>query len=201
VAELADALRVGETSFFRDREQWRAIEGLVASSRSIRSFAALSAGCSTGEETWSLALALERVRGESPRRVVGMDRSAGALAAAEAGIYAADALKDLPPAELEAHFVAQGDGLRVGPRLRRGVSFVRRDLVHGPPAGRYDLVLCKNVLIYFGAEARERALKRLLASLTQSGVLLVARSEVPLARAVGAEVVDLGAGVVGFRGP
>jgi chemotaxis protein methyltransferase CheR len=150
---------------------------------------------------WSLALCLERIRAELPRRVVGMDRSAGALAAAEAGIYAAVGLKTVAANELDAHFERQGESFRIGARLRRGVSFVRRDLTAGPPPGRFDLVICKNVLIYFGAAARERALLRLLGALGEEGVLVVARSEVPLARAVQSEVVELGAGVIAFRRP
>jgi chemotaxis methyl-accepting protein methylase len=73
----------------------------------------------------------------------------------------------------------------VVPRLRARVSFVTRDVMNGLPPGQHEVVVCKNMLIYFGEQARGRVVDGLLHALTPRAALLVARSEVPLVRALG----------------
>ena len=70
-------------------------------------------------------------------------------------------------------------------RLRARVTFVTRDVMNGLPPGQYEIVVCKNMLIYFGEQARARVVESLLRALAPCGALLVARSEVPLVRALG----------------
>lgn len=198
LARLAELLRVGETRFYRDAEQWSAIAALA---RARPLSACASVGCSTGEEAWTLACVLAEQREDQRWRVVGMDRSAHALAIARRAHYSSEALEALPSALKQRSFHRTADGAWTpSAALRARVDFVERDLTQGPPARRWDLLLCKNVLIYFGAQAQARAIQRLLGALGPEGLLLVARSEVPLLRAHAGRAVELAGGVVGFHG-
>lgn len=210
VVDLANALRVGETRFYRDAAQWEALRrqvlpALWESHRDEGRLVVLSAGCSTGEEAWTLGMLL----GESaPRgsedaarfRVVGVDRSEPALVTARSATYDQGSQQHLPR-ELAQRFLATSpDGsVQIVPGLRAQVTFQCRDLTRGVPAGRYDVIVCKNVLIYFGDEAQQRLLQGLLRSLSDDGVLVVARSEVPLVRALGASAREVAPNITLFR--
>jgi chemotaxis protein methyltransferase CheR len=188
LAEIADTLRVGETRFFRDPAQWQALRTSVLPAFKVERVRALSVGCSTGEEAYTLGMVLDQEAHlfEDGFRVVGMDRSDAALAVARVAVYPTGAVGDLP-AQLRARYLdsAGPDALSVVPRLRARVSFVTRDVMNGLPPGQYEIVTCKNMLIYFGEQARSRVIENLIHALAPGGVLLVARSEVPLVRALG----------------
>jgi chemotaxis protein methyltransferase CheR len=188
LAEIADTLRVGETRFFRDPAQWQALRTIVLPSLKSPRVRALSVGCSTGEEAYTVGMVLDQEAHafEEGFRVVGMDRSEAALSVARTGVYPTSSVTDLPP-PLQARYLesAGRDALAVAPRLRERVSFVTRDVMNGLPPGQYEIVVCKNMLIYFGEQARARVVERLLRVLSPGGALLVARSEVPLVRAIG----------------
>ncbi len=196
--EIAELLRVGETSFFRDRPQWEAIRDVVVPSLGRRDrVRALSAGCSTGEEAWTLGMLLDAAG--VGYRVVGMDRSDVALATARDGVYPTASAERVPPELASRYLIAEGDAVRVADGLRPYTTFVARDVMIGPPPGSYEIIVCKNVLIYFGDDAGERAVQLLLRSLSDDGVLLVARSEVPRLRAMGHTADEIGPGITAFR--
>ena len=202
---LAELLRVGETHFYRDAVAWDALRAALLPSFAGRDrVRAVSAGCSTGEEAWTLAMLVAEACAASRRqpawRVVGMDRSEVALATAREGAYSSEAARHLP-ADLRARYLSQeGDGVRMVDALRDRVSFVVRDLLQGPPPGSYELVICKNVLIYLGEQAGRRAVDGLRRSLAPGGALIVARSEVPRLRAMGHSGEEIAPGVTVFRG-
>ena len=208
VIELANALRVGETRFYRDAAQWEALRSSVlpelARQRPEAALLGLSAGCSTGEEAWTLAMLLSeaaRAAGSGTRpRVVGIDRSEPALVIARAGVYDAGSGRYLPR-DLAQRFVqpAVDGSVKLSAELSAQVTFQGRDLMRGVPAGRYAVIVCRNVLIYFGDEAQERLVADLLRSLSNDGVLLVARSEVPIIRAHGAHSIEIAPGITAFR--
>lgn len=199
--ELAELVRVGETRFFRDPAQWVALRRrfLPTLSHAPR-LRALSAGCSTGEEAWTLAMLLAEAARGRPFRVVGLDRSQPALAAAESATYSPESARDLP-SELAARYLEPTlhGTLRVSAALRDRVSFVTRDLLDGAVPGKFDLVVCKNVLIYLAEPAGQRALSALEQALDERGILVVARSEVPRVRSFGMLAVELEPGIVAFR--
>jgi chemotaxis protein methyltransferase CheR len=200
---IADVLRVGETRFYRDVSQWEALERTVTKGFLDHDrLRGLSVGCSTGEETWTLAMLLDeacaKTRGRS-YRVVGMDRSEAALETARRGVYAAGAARDLPSDLRERYLRVDGDSLAVSEPLRAGCSFVLRDAMIGPPPGNYEVIVCKNLLIYFGDDAAERVLGLLFRSLAEDGMLLVAKSEVPRVRALGHTALEIAPGVSVFR--
>jgi chemotaxis protein methyltransferase CheR len=198
LGEVADVLRVGETRFYRDPAQWEALRRRVLPALDSRErVRALSAGCSTGEEAWTLAMLLAELG--APFRVVGIDRSEVALATARDGTYSPFGARHLPSELASRYLDKRPDSVRVAEELRPSVSFVPRDVMQGPPPGNYEIIVCKNVLIYFGDEAGEHAVGLMLRALADRGVLLVARSEVPRLRAMGHRAEEIAPGVVGFR--
>jgi chemotaxis methyl-accepting protein methylase len=207
--DLAELLRVGETSFYRDPAQWNALaDAVLPAFRGLERCRALSAGCGTGEEAWTLAMLLDQAAASSRTgkraptagyRVVGQDRSGVALAAAQGGRYPARAARYLPHALGRRYLVDEGGSVRVADQLPSQVSFVLRDLMLGPPPGHYEIIVCKNLLIYFGEDAGRRLLSLLMRALAEEGVLVVARSEVARVRALGHSGEEIAPGVTVFR--
>ena len=179
------------------REQRRALEERVLPSLGER-VRAVSVGCSTGEEAWTLGMVLDRARGKG-YRVVGMDRSEVAVESADSGAYPREDARHLPSDLAERYLEPHADAVRVKAALRESVSFTVRDAMVGPPPGHWEIILCKNVLIYFGDEAAERAVQLMLRGLAEGGVLMVAKSEVPRVRALGHRAEELAPGVTVFR--
>lgn len=187
---LVEHAVVGETAFWRHPEQLGAVARLAAASAApLRIW---SAGCATGEEPYSVAIALlEAGRFGRGDRVVATDVSARALEAARAAVYGSRSLRKLPP-EVAARWFEPGTVHRVAPEVRALVSFARHNLVADPPpeGGGFDVVLCRNVLIYFEPATAAEVLYRLVAALRPGGTLVLGPVELPLAGAVGLEWIE-----------
>ncbi len=183
--ELVESLTIGETFFARIPPQMRALQELVLPSllaRGDRKIRIWSAGCSTGEETYTVALLLAKLLPADIAgwdvQVIGTDINRGAIAAAKEGRYGSRAVGLLADEDLERFFVRDGSGWRVGDQLRRLVDFRHHNLADGPsPAQRLDLVLCRNVLIYFERSVMRAVIERMHAALVPGGWLLLGHSE------------------------
>jgi chemotaxis protein methyltransferase CheR len=187
---LVEHAVVGETAFWRHPEQLAAFVRLAREAPGpLRIW---SAGCATGEEPYSIAIALlEAGRLGAGDRILATDVSARALAAASAGAFRARALRKLPPAL--ARWLEPGDPRRVRREVRALVSFARHNLAADPvPHGGFDVVFCRNVLIYFSPETADAALHRLVGALAPGGTLVLGPVEVPLAAPLGLEWIDDG---------
>lgn len=198
IEELVSALRVGETRFYRDRAQWKAcLHEVLPALPASAEISALSAGCSTGEEAYTLAMLLTVARRRF--RVLGVDRSQTAIAAARAGIYAADSARDLPAPWASRFCEKVGEGLRVRPALAEQVAFETCDLVERTPRGPFHIVFFKNVLLYLAAPAGEAVATRLVRELAPGGLLFAASSEVLRLRQAGLASVRIGGSITAFR--
>jgi len=150
---------------------------------------AWSAGCSTGEEAYSLAIVFEEASVGALCSIVGTDLSASALEHARRGVYRPWSLRGTG-ADLARPYLREEQGHWVlDPRIKERVEFRRMNLVTDPPVGRseFDLVLCRNVLIYFEREAIARVARKLAASLREGGVLITGPSDPSLERFVSLE--------------
>jgi chemotaxis protein methyltransferase CheR len=188
VNRLIDEVAIQETAFVRDRAQFDEIEwhrllrgDRAAGSRHIRVW---SAGCASGEEAYTLALLAAEAfaPGPPPVDVLGTDVSGAALAAATAGRYAERAVRGVEPALRERYLERQADGSYLaGHRLRALVRFRLHNLVRdpAPPSGEshFDLVVCRNVLIYFDAPTIARVIESLERSLRHGGMLLLGAAD------------------------
>jgi chemotaxis protein methyltransferase CheR len=189
---LVEHAALGETAFWRHPEQLEGLARLVGGAAGpLRIWCA---GCATGEEPYSVAIALlEAGRLGKGDRIVATDVSGRALAAARAGLYGARALRKLP-AHLVERWFGPGERRPVAAPARALVTFARHNLVADPaPEGApFDLVLCRNVLIYFTPRTARSVLARIAGALVPGGILALGPVELPLASALGLEraVVD-----------
>lgn len=175
--KMVGSLRVGETRFFRDAPQWSAIvEHACAQVPVAAPIAALSAGCSTGEEAYTLAFLFA----EKGRRfeILGVDRSREAIGVACQGTYPQKAVRELPPALVEQYFEPDAGGLRVRASIRTHVSFDVRDLVARVPRGPFHIILFKNVMLYLAEPFGTQVASRLAAELADNGLLFSSASEI-----------------------
>ncbi len=184
---LLDALTINVTKFFRNWEAWRTLAERVVPelwARPDEELRVWSAGSSSGEEAYSLAALFhahaERV-GEADRigrvRVLGTDIDRESLAAARRGVYAEPAFADTPP-ELRARYFGPGPQAHVAPELRALVTFEHRDLLREPaPPGRWHLIACRNVVIYFDRESQEDLFVRFHDALVPGGALFLGKVE------------------------
>jgi chemotaxis protein methyltransferase CheR len=175
--ELLECVRVGETRLFRHKQQIDALEQVVAPAlQHRRELRVWSAGCAAGEEAYTLAAVLTHALPNALISVLATDVSDNALARAAEASYPAAALAHVPDAYRE-DFVVDGALLHVRPELARLVRFERANLIDTAPEGGFDIVWCRNVLIYFTAEARKRAIAHLVDATALNGAMFVGYSE------------------------
>ncbi len=207
---IADFL-IKVTRFFRDpalfaRLREEVLPELIAAARAEgRELRLWSAGCATGEEAYSLALlaadTLAGGPGPIPVRIFATDIDDTALGFARRGIYPATALTDVPPELVAQHFTERDGAFEVNKSVRGMIVFGNHDLAQRPPFPHTDLVLCRNVLIYFTPELQRRALEIFAYSLRDDGVLVIGKSETvkPVERLFGA--IDRRLRIYRRRGP
>lgn len=183
VDQFTVELTVGETHFFRGPPQFDAlrneiIPAIYAKKKRHRAISALSAGCSSGEEAYSIAIVLREVPTSEPWRieVTGIDINARSLQKAESGIFSAWSLRDVPDADRRRYFRIEGDTFHLNEEIRRLVRFRRAALTDAAldalfPLG-IDLVVCQNVLYYLDDTARRNVVCALAQSLALGGYLL-----------------------------
>jgi chemotaxis protein methyltransferase CheR len=183
---LSEALRVGETSFFRHKAHMGALRRIVApdlAARHVedRRVRVWSAGCASGEEPYTLAMVLAEAM--PPERgwrieVLATDISEEALEVARRGRYGEGALKAVPTSLRERWFRRVADGAQIVDELARMVRLERKNLVdvHWGVRGM-DVILCRNVLIYFDPGAQRRTANRLIEALAPGGYLFLGYAE------------------------
>lgn len=176
--QLLSALAIGVTSFFRNPSAWRQLAAEVAECEA-EPLRAWSAGCSTGEEAYSLAMLLaSRTRGAG-WSVCGTDIDGRSLERAVTGDYPGRAAEDLAPLAdcLTATGALAGDRFRIAATVRAGVTFFREDLLTAAPRDQFQLVVCRNLLIYLDQAAQRRAVEQLLAGLAPGGLLFLGQAD------------------------
>ncbi|MEW6321015.1 MAG: protein-glutamate O-methyltransferase CheR [Acidobacteriota bacterium] len=181
---LLDAITTNHTSFFREPQHFEFLVSRVAALRG--GIDVWSAGCATGEEPYSLAMALADARPDLAERgdvrILASDLSGSALARARAGVYPIDRVRDVPDEarrrHLEKGLGAQAGLARVRPHLRRMVRFERLNLLDIDHLGRaFDVIFCRNVMIYFDQRVQQRVVGMLERHLAPGGYLFVAHAE------------------------
>jgi two-component system CheB/CheR fusion protein len=184
--ELFNTILINVTSFFRDGEAWdylarEIVPKLVEEVPEDEQIRVWSAGCASGEEAYTVAIVLLETLGEEAfkRRVkiYATDVDEEALAEARAAVYSPKALEDVPAELVERYFVENGRGYAFRPDLRRSVIFGRNELLQDAPISRIDLLICRNLLMYFTVEAQTRILSQLNFALSDRGYLFLGKSE------------------------
>jgi two-component system, chemotaxis family, CheB/CheR fusion protein len=183
---LAKDLLINVTSFFRDPKAFEllaeeVIPDLVRRHPSDRPLRIWVAGCSTGEETYSLAmLFLEEIAAAKRNiklQVFASDADEDAVSVAREGRYPESIAAELSPVRLARFFTQEEQNYRVVPELRGAVVFTVQNVLADPPFSRLDLISCRNLLIYLRPEAQEKVLRLFHFALREGGVLMLGGSE------------------------
>ncbi len=183
---LADDIFIHVTRFFRDRECFLAlrkqvIAKLVSKKPAGKPIRIWVAGCSTGEEVYSIAMLLfEELahKANKPRiQIFGTDIRKSAVAKARAGIYSQTAVAGVSPARLKRFFTRTDEGYQIQKFIRELCVFAPHDLASDPPFSKLALISCRNVLIYMGAALQKRVLSTFHYSLRADGFLFLGSSE------------------------
>lgn len=192
--QMLDAISTNETHFFREPKHFELLKTSVFpewiretdAGRRSRSIRVLSAGCSTGQEPYSLAMMLLDcfpLNSGWQVEIIATDLSTRALEMAKRGVWPAEKTSDIPPQYLKA-FMLKGIGeqigkVKAGPEIRSLIQFLRVNLNSPayPFSGEFDLVFCRNVLIYFDARSRDLAVRRLAGYLAPGGYFFVGHAE------------------------
>ncbi|OCC22859.1 hypothetical protein MB02_13855 [Croceicoccus estronivorus] len=187
VRDVVDALLNNETYFFRDRMVFdqlaeQVLPALGRRNRRTRRLSVWSAGCSTGQEVLSLGMVLADRKAHWSGwavDILGTDVSATAVAAAREGIYSQfEIQRGLGIGEMLSFFEERTDGWQASDSLRAMARYTTHNVLDGPPATEcFDLILCRNVLLYFDQETRCRALANLARALAPGGYLLLGSGE------------------------
>ncbi|KAF0225219.1 MAG: two-component system chemotaxis family CheB/CheR fusion [Rhodospirillaceae bacterium] len=183
---LAKDLLINVTGFFRDPKVFDTlartlIPQLVGAQTPPEALRLWVAGCSTGEEAYSLAMLFCEEISLRQRnvklKVFASDVDADAIAVAREGLYPDSITAEVSPERLARFFIKEGDGYRVSPELRSMVVFTIQDILSDPPFSRLDLVSCRNLLIYLRPEAQAKAISVFHFALRPGGILVLGCSE------------------------
>lgn len=179
VKEFQDFLTINVSEWLRNPEKFEELQRsifpeLLKSGQPIKVW---SAGCSNGSEPYSLAMILDELDPNGRHQVLATDLDEEILKVAQAGSYSEKDIKNVPPARRAKYFTQQGDTFTVKPTLKARVHFERHNLLKDPFPSGLDMVLCRNVVIYFTEEAKEELYKRFHKSLKPGGILFVGGTE------------------------
>jgi len=197
---LFNTILINVTGFFRDPETWTYLQrevmpDLIANADNHRDIRVWSAGCASGEEAYSLAIAFAEALGieETAKRVkiYGTDVDEDALRDARTGIYTPKALEPISPDLRDKYFEKNGAQFAFRPDLRRRVIFGRHDITRDAPISRLDLLVCRNTLMYFNVEAQAQVIDRFHFALREGGELFLGKAEMLLSDSERFEVVSM----------
>jgi two-component system CheB/CheR fusion protein len=183
---LATDLLINVTSFFRDSQVFdilskKIIPDLVRNHSIDQPLRIWTAGCSTGEETYSLAMLFREeitaAKREIKLQIFASDVDPDAVATAREGLYPESIAADVSPARLTRFFSKDDHGYRIFPELRATIVFAVQDVLADPPFSRLDLISCRNLLIYLRPEAQEKVISLFHFALREGGILLLGSAE------------------------
>jgi chemotaxis protein methyltransferase CheR len=198
---LVDEVVVGETYFFRVPAQFEALRTTILpevfSRRGGREVRVWSAGCASGEEAYSLAIALEELGVHEATTIVATDVSLTAIETARKGIYGAWSFRGTEPSKYLHYLRPRNGKWSVAPRLRGRIEFAVQNLARpqGTLLGEFDLILCRNVLMYFDQATAARVGSFLAQSLARGGWLIISPADPMLVGQTGLEQVTTTAGI------
>lgn len=185
---LLDTMTVNVTEFFRDAPVWKIIRDVVVpsllkakSESGHRGIRVWSAGCATGEESYSLAMAFLSAMGDTAGsfmlNVIGTDLDPAAIKTAEAAEYDAAKLDQVPAMDRVRFIANEGKRFHVKPEVAEHVHFRKLNLFSDEPPLAIDLILCRNVFIYFSPDQQERVTHVFHRALARGGYLVLGRTE------------------------
>ena len=186
IQQLCKEFLIGVTKFFRDAEAWsvlkkQVISELVDKKNFNDPLKVWVAGCSTGEEAYSIAILIKdeltRLNKELNVKIFATDIDKEALEHAAKGLYSEGISNDIPGDILEKHFINEGSRFQVSPHIRKMVIFANHDLAKDPPFSKIDLVTCRNLLIYLNPVLQKKVINTFHFSMNLGAYLFLGSSE------------------------
>ncbi|WP_372870122.1 protein-glutamate O-methyltransferase CheR [Shewanella sp.] len=183
LAHFINALTTNLTSFFREKHHFEFLRDQLVphwQQQRRRRLRVWSAACSTGEEPYSIALTLEAFfpRSHWDLKILATDLDTNVLTKAEAGVYPAENLENLPRSLVEKYFQPQGDKARINDCIKELVYFRQLNLLDPwPMQGPFDAIFCRNVLIYFDIPTKSKIIHKFRQLLNDDGYLFIGHSE------------------------
>jgi len=178
-AKFIDHLTINVSEFFRNSGQWHVLEHTILpeiiNNNPVPKF--WSAGCATGEEPYSLAIILKELFPHIKPIIIATDIDDNILASAKQAIYKERSVVNVPPSYLAKYFIKKGDSYQLKQEIKNMVTFKKHDLLKDPFFCHCDLILCRNVLIYFTEEARNNLYQRFQDALRPGGILFTGSTE------------------------
>jgi chemotaxis protein methyltransferase CheR len=177
--EFINYLTINVSEFYRNPEQWEVLRNeilpmILSTNRRLRIW---SAACSTGDEPYTLVMILNNFIPLSEIKIIATDIDREILNKAQNGVYSAKSLVGLPKNYLNEYFNANGDTYQIKDSVKKCVEFKHHNLLNDPYPKDLDLIVCRNVLIYFTEEAKTDIYYKFNASLKPNGVLFVGSTE------------------------
>jgi chemotaxis protein methyltransferase CheR len=177
--EFLDRMTINVSEFYRNGQRWEILENkifpmLLAENRKLKIW---SAACSTGEEPYSIAMVLSNYVPVRDISILATDLDTGVLERAKVGLYQERSLKEVPKSILDRYFVNEGQHYQVIDEIKRTVQFKQQNLLGDPFDSDFDLIVCRNVMIYFTEEAKDQIYTSFSKALRPGGILFVGSTE------------------------
>lgn len=177
--EFLDRMTINVSEFFRNPGRWDVLENkilprLIQESRRLKCW---SAACSTGEEPYTLTMILLKKNYMKDSSLLATDIDEGAIAKAKQGIYTERSLQDVPKELVSKYFTKDAMTYRISPEVKNHVTFKKHNLLADPFDSGFDLIICRNVMIYFTEEAKHELYIKFSRALRPGGVLFVGSTE------------------------
>ncbi|MBM7692644.1 chemotaxis protein methyltransferase CheR [Peribacillus deserti] len=177
--EFLDRITINVSEFYRNAKRWEVLETkilpeLIKKSSTLRIW---SAACSTGEEPYTIAMIMSNLVPLSRIQILATDIDENVIARAKLGIYPERSLNEVPEGVKRKFFTKDGDYYSVSEEIKNTVQFQVQNLLSDPFASNYDLIICRNVLIYFTEEAKQILYFKFSQSLRSGGIFFVGSTE------------------------
>ncbi|PKR78849.1 chemotaxis protein CheR [Halalkalibacillus sediminis] len=177
--EFLDRMTINVSEFYRNRQRWDVfikdiLPTLIKGNRKLKIW---SAACSTGEEPYTIAMILSDYFPLENIHIHATDIDENAIERAKKGIYPERSLKEIPKAKKDKFFEKNGSFYEIKNEIKQCVSFKKHNLLADSYESSYDFIVCRNVLIYFTEEAKQKVYKKFSDSLVDKGVLFVGSTE------------------------
>ncbi|MBE1554114.1 CheR family methyltransferase [Sporosarcina limicola] len=177
--EFLDRMTINVSEFYRNAQRWDVLEKkifpkLLAGNRKLKIW---SAACSTGEEPYSIAMLLSSLAPLRDISILATDLDLGVIKRAKVGLYSERALKEAPVSIKNKYFINEGSFYQVKDEIKRAVTFKQQNLFEDRYDTGFDLIVCRNVMIYFTEEAKNQIYMDFSKSLKPGGILFVGSTE------------------------
>ncbi|RSD26500.1 CheR family methyltransferase [Mesobacillus subterraneus] len=177
--EFLDRMTINVSEFYRNAKRWEVLEKSILPEllRKNSNPKIWSAACSTGEEPYTLAMVLSKQMPLSRVQIVATDIDENVIAKAKLGVYSERSLNEVPKEMVQKYFKQDGAYFAVADEIKKTVTFRKQNLLADNFGGPFDLIVCRNVLIYFTEDAKESIYRKFSGALRTGGILFVGSTE------------------------